>query len=653
MLRKYKYDIAISVATEDLGVAKQIAASLEQHRIGHYLYNEQNVEAWGEYVLKVSLAKYGAEAKFILLLVSKSFVKKYWTIIELQIAQAFNKGQKPYILPLRIDDTELDIIKYLGFVNWKNNPEEIALMLKSKVRKRDGKIAKKRWGGALLAIILVLSAYLLFPRSVVPDYSLYFDAFQKGDSLFNSRNIPAAKESYRRALQYNPNDRAAGRKLALLDSIDHFISQRKHDSVKHLLHVLVTIPPSPSLSPEALRQAGAANTQPLQVTLLWSGDTLQITISGGVPFANTIQPYKPLGISCADCVVWRKQSNGYQAYIPASKANVAKIGFKDQLGQFLYQPVPAGRYINPPTTASAPETHSVGQAPASPQVTRATWQDYAHAGDSLFGKKKFTEAKNEYNMALTLKPGDAALTQKRSLCEKELQKQELMAAKLIPRKNIPAGSFTMGTNRGNPADGPAHTVSLGAFSIGITEVTVGQYRQFCKYEGRPMPPGVSTDEASSNLPITNITWAEAMAYCQWVGGQLPTEAEWEYAAAAGSQNIYSGSSQIDQVAWHKGNSNGQPSKVGLKGSNGFGLQDMTGNVAEWCLDWYDKNQYAAGGGSNPQGPASGSDRSVRGGAYNSFVNSAQDGNQLRITYRNSENPTTRKPYIGFRVAWHN
>ena len=167
---------------------------------------------------------------------------------------------------------------------------------------------------------------------------------------------------------------------------------------------------------------------------------------------------------------------------------------------------------------------------------------------------------------------------------------------------------------------------------------------------REMPPEPPYKWADDN-PIVNVTWDEAKAYCAWVGGRLPTEAEWEYAAGAGSSNTYSGGNQIERFAYYKDNSGGKANGVGLKAGNEFRLKDMTGNVLEWCADWYAPNQYSQNEPNDPKGPSAGSEKVIRGGAYNSVTNSTQDGNQLRITYRNSEAPSARKPYIGFRVAW--
>jgi formylglycine-generating enzyme len=647
MIKKYRYDIAISVATEDKAVADRIAAALEKQKLRCYLYDEQNVEAWGEYVLKVSLAKYGAEAKFILLIVSKAFVKKYWTVVELQIAQAFTKGQKPYILPLRIDDTRVDGIKYLGFVTWKDNPEGVATMLKEKVQVRDKKANRIKWLAALVLLAVCMGLYLLYPRDAQPDYSKYFDAFNRGDSLFRSKDIRAARKSYSRSLEYNPGDKAAARKLALLDSIDYFNRKGRDDSAQHYFNLIVTVPVSAGLSPQALERAGVKNNPPLQLALSWQHGMLTINISGGVPFDNTEQPYFVLGISCTNCAVWKKTATGYTASLPADKVQVQRIGLKDRLGQFLYQPVPGGRPVQ--QTVEMPQndrglTGNKDTLKKQENHKPISWDKYVSAGDSLYQLQKYMPAKTEYQQAAALRPGDAGITKKIAACDEA-------EAKNIPRVKLAGGTYSMGTASGNAADGPIHPVSLVGFSMGRTEVTRGQYRLYCKLTGSGLPPGMPETEANDRLPVTNITWAEAKAYCEWLGGRLPTEAEWEYAANAGKQYTFSGSNQADQVAWYKNNTNGGPAAVQTKSPNSFGLYDLSGNVAEWCQDWYDRGYYAKSGSA--QGPASGTERVIRGGAYNSFTNSPLDGNQLRITYRNSENPGTRKPYIGFRVVWNN
>ena len=188
--------------------------------------------------------------------------------------------------------------------------------------------------------------------------------------------------------------------------------------------------------------------------------------------------------------------------------------------------------------------------------------------------------------------------------------------------------------------------------MGRTEVTVAQYRAYCGFANKGMPPSPPGGWIEDN-PITNVTWFEARSYCDWLGGRLPTEAEWEYAAKEGgaSAKKYSGSNELGRVAVYKDNSGNRPGNVGRKQPNSLGLYDMTGNVFEWCSDWYNAKYYAMSDPVNPRGPANGIEKVIRGGAFNSFTESTQDGNQLRVTYRNQTEPSARENYIGFRVLW--
>jgi len=123
---------------------------------------------------------------------------------------------------------------------------------------------------------------------------------------------------------------------------------------------------------------------------------------------------------------------------------------------------------------------------------------------------------------------------------------------------------------------------------------------------------------------------------------LPTEAEWEYAARAGSTGARYG--DLGRIAWYDGNSSSKTHAIGQKTANAWGLYDMLGNVWEWVNDWYDKYRPCTFGCSNPAGPSTGSDRVVRGGAYFSYANSA------RSALRNSQGPNSRFDAVGFRLV---
>jgi len=144
------------------------------------------------------------------------------------------------------------------------------------------------------------------------------------------------------------------------------------------------------------------------------------------------------------------------------------------------------------------------------------------------------------------------------------------------------------------------------------------------------------------MPIVNVIWDDAQAYCGWIGGRLPTEAEWEYAARGGSTEARYGN--LDEIAWYSANSGRQTQDVAQKRANGFGLYDMLGNGWEWVNDWYDPSYYQHSPLQDPQGPSSGQDRVLRGGSWVSLPRT------VRVSVRNIFNPAIRDAYDGFRCG---
>jgi formylglycine-generating enzyme required for sulfatase activity len=216
---------------------------------------------------------------------------------------------------------------------------------------------------------------------------------------------------------------------------------------------------------------------------------------------------------------------------------------------------------------------------------------------------------------------------------------------------IPPGTFMMGCSpRDDQCSGderPSHHVTITrGFRVGQTPVTVGAYKRFAEATGRHMPvaaPNINEGWMNDDMPIVIVSWSDARDYCMWAGGRLPTEAEWEYAARAGSTEARYGN--LDDIAWYPGNSRYRVQDVGRKLSNGFGLYDMLGNVWEWVNDWYAYSYYQGSPFKDPPGPAGGQLHVLRGGS------SGGTAGNVRVSCRTGGDPTNRGNDYGFRCVW--
>jgi len=158
----------------------------------------------------------------------------------------------------------------------------------------------------------------------------------------------------------------------------------------------------------------------------------------------------------------------------------------------------------------------------------------------------------------------------------------------------------------DPDEGARHEVTISAFELGKTEVTNGQYAQFLRDQPSAQKPDGWSDSKPSEEPVSGVTWDEAQRFAQWAGGRLPTEAEWEYAARAGSTASRYGT--VDGIAWYSENSEGRKHLVGQKDDNDWQLHDMLGNVWEWCFDRMRGNAINAYSSSAVTDPGCGSRR---------------------------------------------
>ena len=213
---------------------------------------------------------------------------------------------------------------------------------------------------------------------------------------------------------------------------------------------------------------------------------------------------------------------------------------------------------------------------------------------------------------------------------------------------VEGGTFRMGAtseqgNGGGSEEMPVHSVTLSGYYIGKTEVTQALWKAVMGSN----PSSFKGD----NLPVELVSWNDCQEFIRKLNSltgqhfRLPTEAEWEFACRGGNNSRgykYSGSNYIDNVAWYWDNSGEKTHPVATKSPNELGIYDMSGNVWEWCADWYE--HYSSGAQTNPKGPNSGSLRVYRGGSW------LYDAGCCRSSFRDYDYPTFRYGYLGLRLA---
>lgn len=236
----------------------------------------------------------------------------------------------------------------------------------------------------------------------------------------------------------------------------------------------------------------------------------------------------------------------------------------------------------------------------------------------------------------------------------------------MPMLFVPAGKFLMGNDQGKKDEHPLHNVYLDAYWIDKFPVTNRLYARFLNEVGNQTGSGsyyYAADNANARLvrvagvwrirkdfedhPVTDVSWYGALAYCQWIGGRLPTEAEWEKAARGTDARTYPWGNQEPtcEFANFEGCLDGT-SVIGSypDGSSYYGLLDMAGNVWEWINDWYDENYYIEATKLNPRGSEKGTARAIRGGSW------ANSQRYLKCTYRSCSHPEDAGSNLGFRCV---
>ena len=304
-----------------------------------------------------------------------------------------------------------------------------------------------------------------------------------------------------------------------------------------------------------------------------------------------------------------------------------------------------------------------------------------------FSKAGYTDTTVQYNGTVSFL-ADAQLLMTSIIPDEYTPSATTAATIAAIEKNmvyVQGGSFTMGC-KDEKRDGdcwsdgreePAHDVTLSSYSISKYEVTNAEYCTFLNQNGagnkeeggrtwyaldgssfgnakpriKQTKGGFEVESGYENHPVNYVSWYGARAYCAWlskVSGKsyrLPTEAEWEYAARGGNKSkdyLYSGSDNIDEVTWYDGNSGSNTHSVGSKKANELGIHDMSGNVWEWCADWY--GDYSDSPKTNPTGPIDGSYRVERGGSWRYYARNT------RVASRNYNTPSYRLFNTGFRIC---
>ena len=217
-------------------------------------------------------------------------------------------------------------------------------------------------------------------------------------------------------------------------------------------------------------------------------------------------------------------------------------------------------------------------------------------------------------------------------------------------KWIPAGSFEMGSPNSekdrDSDEGPVQRVTLSkGFYLGVCEVTQAEWQ---KVMGNN-----PSDRKGMRLPVNNVSWNEARDFCRKISERekttyrLPTEAEWEYACRAGTKTAFFWGATFDgRYAWTSENCTESAKDVGTRQPNPWGLYDMSGNVSEWCEDWYKEGYPSAAERTDPKGPTSGETRVLRGGSANVYPSSCRSANRPSGMLP----PDAHSPAVGFRIV---
>ena len=357
---------------------------------------------------------------------------------------------------------------------------------------------------------------------------------------------------------------------------------------------------------------------------------------------NKSKGYKYSGSNDIGSVAWYTSTTNDSGTKPVATKAPNELGLYDMSGNvWEWCSDWYGNY------SSGSQTNPKGPSSGSSRVSRGgSWNDLARYCRVSDRDNYIPDIKNYYlGLRLALAEG----------VEPEFEyKTYTVNGVSFEMVEVKGGTFTMGATSEQGSDAydnekPTHQVTLSDYLIGKTEVT--QELWIAVMGSNP------SYFIGNNLPVEQVSWDDCQEFIEKLNivtkdirpkglvFQLPTEAEWEYAARGGSKSKgykYSGSNDIGSVAWYWNNSSSQTNAVATKLPNEIGIYDMSGNVWEWCSDWY--GSYSSGSYTNPNGPSNGISRVFRGGSWN------RDARDCRVSNRNNDSSSSRSGYLGLRLA---
>ena len=366
--------------------------------------------------------------------------------------------------------------------------------------------------------------------------------------------------------------------------------------------------------------------------------------------------YLPLMVTFADYDIERLESN--HTYVLTLLSNNLQQAQQSQTLTIKYMPTNATVLVDNKMVKGAN-----GVARTTLPVGQHSYIVACDGYDSEEGTVKL-KASTPSNLQITLSK-EAVAIQQNIVSQPAVAQQPVVQAPIansdnitIPVKDgisidmvrVEAGTFTMGATAEmkdpNDDEKPTHRVTLtNDYYIGKYEVTQALWKAVMGNN----PSNFKGD----NLPVEKVSWDDCQEFISKLNRitgktlRLPTEAEWEYAARGGNNSRgyqYSGSNNLSDVAWFRGNSGGKPHAVGTKQPNELGIYDMSGNVDEWCQDWYWYGAYSSSSQVNPTGANSGSYRVCRGGSWGCIARIC------RSSYRYCGTPVSRYTFLGLRLV---